>query len=165
MERPRKTGAKWTGRDIAPDEVAPSGVTGSAAEQRGFEAKRDRWAGYDSKDHLSQIEEWEAIEEERQRVKEREIEASHGAALETNAGEEDKYAESADMPGQKVDLKTRMTIRNLRLREDTAKYLLNLDPNSAAYDPKTRSMKGNPMARRNVSGKRDIVTCAHSHRM
>jgi len=29
-------------------------------------------------------------------------------------------------------------------REDTAKYLRNLDPNSAYYDPKTRSMRKNP---------------------
>lgn len=28
--------------------------------------------------------------------------------------------------------------RNLRIREDTAKYLLNLDVNSAYYDPKSR---------------------------
>jgi hypothetical protein len=32
----------------------------------------------------------------------------------------------------------------LRIREDTAKYLRNLDPNSAPYDPKSRSMKANP---------------------
>jgi len=30
------------------------------------------------------------------------------------------------------------------VREDTAKYLRNLDPNSAPYDPKSRSMKENP---------------------
>lgn len=30
------------------------------------------------------------------------------------------------------------SVRNLRIREDTAKYLLNLDMNSAYYDPKTR---------------------------
>jgi hypothetical protein len=30
------------------------------------------------------------------------------------------------------------SVRNLRIREDTAKYLLNLDVNSAYYDPKTR---------------------------
>ena len=35
-------------------------------------------------------------------------------------------------------------MRNLRIREDTAKYLRNLDPNSAHYDPKTRSMRKNP---------------------
>lgn len=34
--------------------------------------------------------------------------------------------------------------RNLRIREDTAKYLLNLDVNSAHYDPKTRSMREDP---------------------
>merc|ERR550525_288575 len=34
--------------------------------------------------------------------------------------------------------------RNMRIREDTAKYLRNLDPNSAYYDPKTRSMRKNP---------------------
>ena len=37
-----------------------------------------------------------------------------------------------------------MTVRNLRIREDTAKYLRNLDLQSAHYDPKTRSMRENP---------------------
>lgn len=36
------------------------------------------------------------------------------------------------------------TVRNLRIREDTAKYLRNLDPNSAYYDPKSRAMRENP---------------------
>ncbi len=57
---------------------------------------------------------------------------------------EEKYADLADMPGTKFDSKTRTTVRNLRIREDTAKYLYNLDPNSAFYDPKTRSMRDNP---------------------
>ncbi|XP_076308311.1 pre-mRNA-splicing factor SLU7-like isoform X2 [Tachypleus tridentatus] len=48
------------------------------------------------------------------------------------------------MPGTKVDSKQRITVRNLRIREDIAKYLRNLDPNSAYYDPKTRSMRDNP---------------------
>jgi pre-mRNA-processing factor SLU7 len=39
---------------------------------------------------------------------------------------------------------TRMSVRNLRIREDTAKFLFNLDPNSAHYDPKTRSLRSNP---------------------
>jgi pre-mRNA-processing factor SLU7 len=34
----------------------------------------------------------------------------------------------------------------LRIREDTAKYLRNLDPESAYYDPKTRSMREAPDA-------------------
>jgi pre-mRNA-processing factor SLU7 len=36
------------------------------------------------------------------------------------------------------------SVRNLRIREDTAKYLLNLDANSAYYDPKSRSMREDP---------------------
>lgn len=61
-----------------------------------------------------------------------------------DSGDEEKYADQADMAGQKFDPKTRITVRNLRIREDTAKYLYNLDPNSAFYDPKTRSMRENP---------------------
>jgi pre-mRNA-processing factor SLU7 len=38
----------------------------------------------------------------------------------------------------------KVTARNLRIREDRAKYLLNLDPNSAYYDPKSRSMRDDP---------------------
>lgn len=43
------------------------------------------------------------------------------------------------------DDKLRTTTRNLRIREDTAKYLLNLDVNSAFYDPKSRSMRQDPL--------------------
>lgn len=38
----------------------------------------------------------------------------------------------------------KVTARNLRIREDTAKYLRNLDLQSAYYDPKSRSMRDNP---------------------
>ena len=58
--------------------------------------------------------------------------------------DEDKYVDKMDMPGTKVDAAERYTVRNLRIREDTAKYLRNLDPNSAYYDPKTRAMRKNP---------------------
>ena len=37
------------------------------------------------------------------------------------------------------------SVRNLRIREDTAKYLLNLDPNSAYYDPKSRCVNSGPL--------------------
>ena len=43
-----------------------------------------------------------------------------------------------------VDPKIKSIQKDLRIREDTAKYLRNLDPNSAPYDPKSRSMKENP---------------------
>jgi pre-mRNA-processing factor SLU7 len=43
----------------------------------------------------------------------------------------------------------RVTSRNLRIREDRAKYLYNLDLNSAYYDPKSRSMRLNPLPNAN----------------
>lgn len=62
--------------------------------------------------------------------------------------DEDMYADDADMAGVTVDMdsRTRITVRNLRIREDTAKYLYNLDPNGPYYDPKSRSMRENPFA-------------------
>jgi len=40
-----------------------------------------------------------------------------------------------------IDDKTKTTSRDLRIREDTAKYLRNLDTNSAHFDPKARTLK------------------------
>eukprot|EP01017_Pseudomicrothorax_dubius_P033238 TRINITY_DN4434_c0_g1_i4.p1 TRINITY_DN4434_c0_g1~~TRINITY_DN4434_c0_g1_i4.p1 ORF type:complete len:387 (-),score=121.76 TRINITY_DN4434_c0_g1_i4:40-1200(-) len=61
--------------------------------------------------------------------------------------EEDDYKDQAfdnDAPIANRDPRTKTTIRNLRIREDTAKYLLNLDDQSAYYDGKSRSMRENP---------------------
>lgn len=44
-------------------------------------------------------------------------EREHGSEDE----DEDKYADDIDMPGQNFDSKRRITVRNLRIREDTAK--------------------------------------------
>ena len=38
-----------------------------------------------------------------------------------DSDDEDKYTEDVDMPGQKFVTKERITVRNLRIREDTAK--------------------------------------------
>ena len=161
LERPRKKGAKFTNRDIAPDEVVQEVATG-------YDAKRDRWNGYDPAEHRRVYEEYEALEAARQRQREEEIDKRTTTDLAAvrkvaKVGQEkaerdddfgssddededgDKYAEAADAVGQKLDTKTRITVRNLRIREDTAKYLINLDPSSAYYDPKTRSMRDNPL--------------------
>ncbi|CAG8592348.1 5561_t:CDS:2, partial [Acaulospora morrowiae] len=151
MDRPRKSGAKWTGQDIKPDEIIQE-------IDLDYDSKRDRWNGYDPSEHAKIYEEYEKIEEARRKLKANELDKQSTTELvkktgERTAGEfssdeeeddDDKYAETSDMPGQKVNTKTRTTIRNLRIREDTAKYLRNLDINSAYYDPKTRSMRDNP---------------------
>ncbi|KAJ8077272.1 mRNA splicing protein [Marasmius tenuissimus] len=161
LERPRKKGAKFTNKNIAPDEVVQDVALG-------YDAKRDRWNGYDVSEHSKIYEEYSAVEAARQKLREEEIDnqtttdlaavrkvakagksekkddPDFGSSDEEDA-DEDKYADAADAVGQKLDAKTRITVRNLRIREDTAKYLLNLDPTSAYYDPKTRSMRDAPM--------------------
>jgi pre-mRNA-processing factor SLU7 len=123
LSRPRKQGAKWTGRDIQADEVLQD-------VNLGYDAKRDRWNGYDATEYQAVVEEYNELE-----ALQRNRKAEGGDGDEGEEGEGDRYEEETDMGRQQST-----STRNLRLREDTAKYLLNLDLDSAKYDPKTRSM-------------------------
>lgn len=153
LERPRKIGARFTNRDICPDDFVQPEIS------LNFEEKRDRWNGYDPKEYRKTFEKYQKLEEARRLVRVQQMEEK----LKSGEGEsgtgttedietpdinedEDRYGEDIAMPGQKFDSKQRQSIRNLRIREDTAKYLYNLDPNSAYYDPKTRSMRENPFS-------------------
>ena len=136
LSRPRAKGARWTGRDIQADEVVQD-------VDLGWDAKRDRWNGYDAGEYRSVVREYEELEELKKRAKASETfpnpKLVPGDAAEVGDKEGDqeeaRYAEESDM-GRHQSTAT----RNLRIREDTAKYLLNLDLESAKYDPKTRSM-------------------------
>ncbi|KAF2893567.1 hypothetical protein ILUMI_12596 [Ignelater luminosus] len=145
MERPRKVGARFSGAQIAADEYIQSNLALS------YDGKRDRWSGYDPSEHKAIIEEFQKVEEAKRQLRADKLNANEDTN-EDDAEEEDedKYVDEVDMPGTKVDSKQRITVRNLRIREDTAKYLRNLDPNSAYYDPKTRSMRENPNPQKDV---------------
>ncbi|CZS98184.1 probable step II splicing factor [Rhynchosporium agropyri] len=121
LSRPRAKGAKWTGQDIQADEIIQD-------VKMGWDAKRDRWNGYDSKEYKTVTDEYAELEEMKlaQAKKDEEDEEGEDGA---------KYAEESDMGRQQ-----KTSTKQLRIREDTAKYLLNLDLDSAKYDPKTRSM-------------------------
>ncbi|KAF2105125.1 ANTH-domain-containing protein [Rhizodiscina lignyota] len=125
LSRPRKQGARWTGKNIEADEVVQD-------VNLGWDAKRDRWNGYDAREYEAVVEEYNQLEEMKKLSKEGKKDGE-GDGEENDEG--DKYEEEADMGRQQAT-----STRNLRLREDTAKYLLNLDLDSAKYDPKTRSM-------------------------
>jgi len=193
FERPRAKGARFTNKDIRPDDVIRDEFN------LNYDGAHDRWNGYDTSEHIKIVEEFTRIEEERKKRRAREVIGSESAkstaasaaaaaapsssttattspaataasAAITRAAAvaavaaggddsdddsdlergEDELADvrekgDEDMQGNKVDGRTRTTIRNLRIREDTAKYLRNLDPDSAFYDPKTRSMRENPL--------------------
>ncbi|MPC08134.1 Pre-mRNA-splicing factor Slu7 [Portunus trituberculatus] len=141
MERPRKVGAKYNALNIAPDDMSLPTL------KLDFDGKRDRWNGFDPQEYAAVVEEHKKVEDYKRQIKAKKLkdgEEMNGDEPDDDDEDEDKYAESVDMPGTKVDSKQRITVRNLRIREDTAKYLRNLDPNSAYYDPKTRSMRDNP---------------------
>ncbi|XP_011167880.1 pre-mRNA-splicing factor Slu7 [Solenopsis invicta] len=140
FERPRKVGAKFTNSMIAPDEFTQPELS------MDYDGKRDRWAGYDPSEHRAIVEEYQKIEEAKRQMRAEKLNAEEENDEQDSDKDEDKYVDEVDMPGTKVDSKQRITVRNLRIREDTAKYLRNLDPNSAYYDPKTRSMRDNPYA-------------------
>ncbi|KAJ5624529.1 hypothetical protein N7510_000838 [Penicillium lagena] len=133
LSRPRKQGAKWTGKDIQADEVIQT-------VDMGWDAKRDRWNGYDASEYRKVVNEYEELEAMKRAAKDGE-----GLKMVKDGEEDDdddsrpadelRYAEESDMGRQQST-----ATRNLRIREDTAKYLLNLDLDSAKYDPKTRRM-------------------------
>jgi pre-mRNA-processing factor SLU7 len=116
LSRPRKTGAKWSGRDIQADEVVDS-------VQLGWDAKRDRWNGYDAREYDQVVKDYEELETLQKDVN-------------GNGDSEDaKYAEETDM-GRNQSTST----RQLRLREDTAGFLLDLTGSTESYNPKTRTL-------------------------
>ncbi|KAI1322626.1 putative mRNA splicing protein [Xylariaceae sp. FL0255] len=132
LSRPRAKGAKWTGKDIQADEVIQD-------VQLGWDAKRDRWNGYDSKEYRHVVNRYNQMEDLRNQIDGKGKDGAAGGDKDLEADEDrddgEKYAEESDM-GRHQSTAT----RQLRIREDTAKYLLNLDLESAKYDPKTRTM-------------------------
>ena len=163
-----------------------SSSTSNSAELT-YDAKRDRYNGYNPELHFRNMEKYNRAQAVRQKLKDEEraklllekqkkiIEASKlgnasammqdndsdGALSDTALGDSEDDLDDEEEDDKDDDFKLKdgkavlfgstkgktfhkMTERNLRIREHTAKYLLNLDPNSAHYDPKSRSMRSNP---------------------
>ena len=67
IERPRKIGAKYTGKNIGRDEVLEQ-------VELGWEAKRDQWNGYDPAQYRQVIDEYEMREKVRSEQRQRKLE-------------------------------------------------------------------------------------------
>ncbi|KAL4435240.1 hypothetical protein ABPG77_001922 [Micractinium sp. CCAP 211/92] len=161
MERPRTKGARWTNKNIAADEKVED------FQLRTFDAKRDRWNGYNPEEWVKQAERFEKVEQMRAEVRRKELlerklkgEVEDEEVEGEMGKEEAKIDETEDAGFAKVEKRVRTagggstgSVRNLRIREDTAKYLLNLDVNSAYYDPKSRSMREDPNPEKDPSQK------------
>ncbi|CDF35941.1 unnamed protein product [Chondrus crispus] len=153
LERPRRRGAKLTGRNIRPDEAI-------ASVNLDFAGKRDRWNGYDeSTEYDKVLERYEKIEAERRALKVQKLDAelrNRSKKQRPGKGNSDELSDGDDSDDSDSDMEkdgaveqdagqgSKMVVRNLRIREDTAKYLINLNTDSAYYDPKSRAMRADP---------------------
>jgi pre-mRNA-processing factor SLU7 len=138
-----------------------------------YDSKRDKYHGYDHDSHTKRIEKTfqdrEAMRKQRREKEkkeralnpekddEKEKEINSDSDLDSDVEDDDSDDEFVQKDEDDRGFTTRLarqggvggaqmkvTARNLRIREDTAKYLRNLDPNSAYYDPRSRSMRDNP---------------------
>ncbi|ETV85414.1 hypothetical protein H257_03154 [Aphanomyces astaci] len=174
VERPRKVGAWKSNKNLAADEVIVDVRSGRYGKLT-FDAKRDAWLGYNADEHQATVDRFEKMEQVRKTKRIQEMnkdgttahhDGDSGADSDSDGGgDDDEFSdeeEFVDKDGGRVIAKRvsrqggvggaqmMITARNLRIREDTAKYLRNLNPNSAFYDPKTRSMRDNPNPDLNV---------------
>ena len=139
-----------------------------------FDSKRDKYHGYDYDSHNKLLEERykerdairKVIRQKEKEMEEKDTKEGSGEKKPTSDSDSDLDSDVEDddsddefvqrdedakvhtsrlaRQGGVGGAQMKVTARNLRIREDTAKYLRNLDPNSAYYDPKSRSMRDNP---------------------
>ncbi len=152
LERPRKIGAWKSGKDIQPDEAEQVKLKFT------YDGARDRYNGYDPSQQLRTIMLHQMAEKERKKrkreekkAKEKEEENDDKSKSESSSDSSDSDSDSSSSSSSSSsgnstskDKKAPIVPAGSRVRSDTAKYLYNLDPDSAFYDPKTRSMRGNP---------------------
>lgn len=140
VERPRKVKAKYSGKDFGKDELVKE-------VSLDWEGKRDVWNGFKPEMFVQRLRENEEQEEARVRKQLEDAKAKgiDPSDLDIDAEFKDKVYESTGQVsvGNK-DPKIKTHAKNLRLREDRPKYLMNLDEKSAYYDGKSRSMRENP---------------------
>jgi pre-mRNA-processing factor SLU7 len=176
-ERSRKVGAKYTNKNIAADEKIETFVLD-------YDGKRDRWNGYDPSTYTQVTNIYEARDKARNKfLKDQQVKklekgdqnVDNDAAIDEVAedhvddlriDDETKVDESKQMDFAKVKKRVRTTdggstgtVRNLRIREDTAKYLINVN-SSSYYNPKSRSMREDPFPDADPNEKfHMVITC------
>ncbi|CAK7223084.1 mRNA splicing protein [Sporothrix bragantina] len=132
FNRPRARLAKFSGEDIQPDELVED-------VRLSWDAKRDRWLGFDPRDYAGMMAQRERMNEARRVL----IEKAEGKS---GDGEGADGAKKTDDDGTRYSEDTELGVSrkngaaDLRMREDTARYLINLDVDSAKYDPKRRKI-------------------------
>lgn len=117
MERPRKVGAQWTNKHIAPDEKIET-------FELDYDGKRDRWNGYDASTYARVIERYEARDEARKKyLKEQQLKKLEKSNQngEDAASDEDEEEEEDDLrvDEAKVDESKQMDFAKVEKRVRT----------------------------------------------
>ncbi|KAI3629828.1 hypothetical protein MIR68_011263 [Amoeboaphelidium protococcarum] len=134
--------------------------------QVSYDEKRDRWRDYDPAQQMDRIKEWEAIEEAKRKLKQQQREQALQNKNNNNKAYGDGDDDDSDLDilsdteqdDERAEYQydpddVEMKSKSLRIREDTAKYLLNIRSESARYNPKTRSMFDDPQPQTFLKGK------------
>ncbi|CAK7215600.1 mRNA splicing protein [Sporothrix eucalyptigena] len=133
FQRPRARLAKFSGEDIQPDELVED-------VHLSWDAKRDRWQGFDPRDYAGMMAQRERMNEARRVL----IEKAAGGDGDKDEGGDGFKKAGDDGTRYSEDTELGVSRKNgaadLRMREDTARYLINLDVDSAKYDPKRRKI-------------------------
>lgn len=155
MDRPRKVTAKLANLTYGDDEEVQN------MDNLTYEAKHDRWNGYNPEMYKEVIQNFNKEEEERRRIKEQQLEQKlknkdsepknemddvmSDSDLDdgSDAGIADKDVDDND-PDLMKNPRIKTVNQNLRSRTETVKYLQNLWDNTAHYDGKSRAMRENP---------------------
>lgn len=97
VERPRKMGAKWTGKNIAPDEKIET-------FELDYDGKRDRWNGYDAASFEHVVLRYEARDEARHKyLKEQQLKKLEEKNNNQNTEEDDVSDDEDNEDDLKVD--------------------------------------------------------------
>ena len=142
-ERIRKVGAKFDPTNISADIVVEE------SQDLDWDAKHDDWAGCDTEEHHRMLlERHRALEDARNLLATAAPSSSSSSSSSTatitssSTSTPDHSTTPSDAP---VEAPSKpVPLGTLRDRNVLPKYLRNLDPNSAHFDPKTRSMRANP---------------------
>ena len=69
LQRPRKVGAEFTGKNLRPDEFLHPKLTLT------YDGKRDRWNGYNTDEHQAVVEEYAKVEMAKRHLKAERLQA------------------------------------------------------------------------------------------
>jgi pre-mRNA-processing factor SLU7 len=117
MDRPRKVGAKWTNKHIAPDEKIET-------FELDYDGKRDRWNGYDASTYAYVIERYEARDEARRKyLKDQQLkkleEKNNNQNDEAGVSDEDEEEDGLRVDEAKVDESKQMDFAKVEKRVRT----------------------------------------------